>query len=66
MKHRYSMEDLERLTDAEMLRAIVSDRMGDCTNVYSPLYRKLGQLYEKLGKQIVQEREKTEKKRIKA
>lgn len=67
MKHRYTMEDLERLSDNELLRGVVSDRMSDCTNVYSPLYEKLNELYSKLSKKIEQERSsKLHSKRLKA
>ncbi len=62
MKHRYTMEDLERLSDDELLRGIVSDRMDDCTNVYSPLYQKLTQLHEGLSKKIMEKQERKEKR----
>ncbi len=48
MKFRYTMEELQKKSDYEMLRCIILDRQSDCTNIYSPLYKRLQQLYQKL------------------
>ena len=47
-KFRYTIKELEEFSDYKMLRAVVLDRQDSCTNVYSPLYKRLGELYNKL------------------
>lgn len=53
-KHRYSVEQLTKkdsenyLSDRILLRGVISDRMSDCTNVYSSLYIRLSELYWKV------------------
>lgn len=47
--HRYTKEDCETLTDLEMLRAIIQDRKSTCTNYYTPLYKRLTALYNKVS-----------------
>lgn len=48
MKFRYTMKELEEWTDYEMLMRVVSDRQDSTTNVYSPLNKRLDELYVKL------------------
>ncbi len=61
MKHRYTIKELAKpddkdyLSDTKLLRAIVTDRMSDCTNIHAPLYVRLRKLYNKLDKQINEE-----------
>ncbi len=63
MRHRYTVDELARpeskeyLSDNKMLRAIISDRMGDCSNIYAPLYVRLKSLYNTLDKQVREEEE---------
>jgi hypothetical protein len=47
-KFRYTIKDLEEFSDYKMLSCIVLDRQDTCTNVYSPLYKRLQELYNKL------------------
>ena len=35
------MEELQKKSDYEILRYIVIERQSDCTNIYSPLYKRL-------------------------
>lgn len=58
MKHRYSIKELSEMSDNEMLRAIIADRMGDCSNVYAPLHKKLSYLYDKIDEKVKAERRK--------
>lgn len=51
MRFRYKQEDLEK-SDEWMLYRVLTERMSDCTNVYSSLYKRLSQLREKYGKMV--------------
>jgi len=46
---RYTIKELKEKTDYEMLRCIVVERQSTCTNIYSPLYKRLSQLLNKLS-----------------
>ena len=48
MKYRYTIEELQKKSDYEMLRCIVEERQRDCTDIHSPLYKRLQQIYKKL------------------
>ena len=48
MKHRWTVKELQKFSDLEIIRATLADRMSDLTNVYSPFYRKLKELYSKI------------------
>lgn len=48
MMFRYTMEDLEK-GDTWLLLRIIEDRKSTLTNVYSPLYRRLGELQDKIS-----------------
>ena len=60
-KHRYTINELlkedhkEYLSDNKMIRAVISDRMGDCTNPNAPLYQRLKRLYNKIDKLVQEE-----------
>ena len=47
---RYTIKELGEFSDYEMLRCIVLDRRDTTKNNYSPLNKRLGQLYDKLVK----------------
>lgn len=53
MKHRWTIKELQRFNDLEIIRATLSDRMSDLTNVYSPFYKKLKKLYSKIDNLIL-------------
>lgn len=48
MKFRYTIKELDSFSDYKMLKCVVQDRMSSCTNIYSPLYKRLTELYIKL------------------
>ena len=50
MRFRWTIEQLQTLSDAEILRGLVAERHHDL-NPYSPYARKLQQLYDKLDKE---------------
>ena len=52
MRFRFKMKELKEMSDDEMLRALVVERQSDCTNVYSPLCKRLASLYSTLDQQI--------------
>lgn len=47
MKFRWTIEELNTKSDIDMLRGLISERMGDL-NVYAPLYKRLSLLLKKL------------------
>ena len=47
---RYTIKELNDFSDYEMLRCIVLDRRDTTTNNYSPLNKRLSELYSKLEK----------------
>lgn len=59
MKFRYTIEDLKR-SDMWLLLRVVHDRKSTCTNVYSPLYKRLSKIENK-----IQNKEKLTDKLIK-
>ena len=48
MVFRYKMKELKEWSDYEMLKRIILDRQSTTTNVYSPLNKRLYNLYKKL------------------
>lgn len=60
-KHRYTINELlkedhkEYLSDNKMIRALIWDRMDDCTNTLAPLYKRLTRLYKKIDKLVQEE-----------
>jgi len=49
MPYRYTIEELEKFSDYEMLYAVCREREETLTNVYSPFSKRLTQLMQKLG-----------------
>jgi len=47
MRYRYTIKELE-MTDYEMLVHLIIERRSSCTNVYSPLHKRLVELQHKL------------------
>lgn len=50
MPHRYTIKELNTLTDYEILEWVIRDRMETTTNIYAPLYQKLSKIANKLEK----------------
>lgn len=48
MPHRYTIDELEILTDYDLLDMIVQDREETTTNVYTPFCQRLKKLRTKL------------------
>lgn len=48
MTFRYKMEDLKK-SDKWLLLRIIEDRRSSCTNIYSPLYKRLSELQNKIS-----------------
>ncbi len=53
MRYRYTIKELDEWSDYELLERLVTERQSDCTNVYSPLYQRLGKLHGKLRRKEV-------------
>lgn len=56
MRYRFTIKQLQEMTDDEMLRALVTERQSTVTNVYSPLAKRLADLYSKLDHKIQDQR----------
>ena len=41
---RYTMKELKATSNKELIKQIITERKADCTNYYSPLYKRLQQL----------------------
>lgn len=54
--HRFTLEDLEKMSDREILIMIVNERIGDCTNMYSPLPTRLRRISGRLDRKESLER----------
>lgn len=55
MNFRWTMKELETMSDNEILRGLITERTSDL-NPYAPLSSRLNQIYKKLDKTIEQER----------
>lgn len=44
MKFRWSIKELENLSDEEVIRGILAERKSEL-NIYCPLYKKINELY---------------------
>jgi len=47
---RYTIKELNEFSDERMIHAVMVDRMESCTNVYSPLYKRLTNIYDRFFK----------------
>lgn len=47
-RFRYTIKELTEWSDYELLERVVIDRQSFCTNIYSPLYKRLAKLVNKL------------------
>ena len=54
MRYRYTLTELTKkdsddyLNDLALIQALINERQGDCTNGYSPLYKRLSELSKKI------------------
>jgi len=44
------MKELEESTDKEFIIACLTERRSDCSNYYSPLYKHIGKLIDRIEK----------------
>jgi len=49
---RWTMKQLEEMSDLEIIRDVLGERKHTCTNYYSPLYKKLTGLQHKVDIKI--------------
>lgn len=57
MKFRWTIKELKEFSDLEMLRSLVAERKSTLHS-YSPLTKRLEELYEKLDIQIKKQQSK--------
>ena len=60
MKFRFTIaellkkDDSQYLSDLQLIRALITERQSEVTNVYAPLSERLGKLYNKVNAAIQQ------------
>ena len=63
MRFRWTIKELNKVSDEEFLRILCVERKSDCTNIYSPLYKKISEieqrLRDKIGEKDKEEEEET-------
>ncbi len=53
MSHfRWTIKDLEEMTNRKLIENLIAERKEDCTNVYAPLYKRLQKLETWVSKNI--------------
>jgi hypothetical protein len=45
---RWTTQELKEFSDLQIIRAVLAERRERCTSIYSPLYKKLTELYAKV------------------
>ena len=55
MRFRWTIKELDKATDDEILRSIVVERQSDLSNAYSPFYKRLAEIKQKLADRIEHE-----------
>ena len=48
---RYTIDDLQTMSDKELVLSVINERKDKCSNYYSPLYRRLTQTYFRLERE---------------
>ena len=48
---RYTIEDLQTMTDKELVLSVLNERRTKCTNVYAPLSQRLQRTLYRLGRE---------------
>lgn len=56
MRHRFTIKELEELSDLEIFRILCWERQSTCTNIQAPIYKKMDRLIESLDYRIKQQR----------
>jgi hypothetical protein len=52
MRFRWTIKELDEASDDKILKSLVVERQSTCTNIYSPLYKRLQSIYNKLDKKM--------------
>ena len=55
MRHRFTIKELDKMTDNEIFFQLCVDRQTTCTNIYSPLFTKLSQIRNRIEVKINKE-----------
>lgn len=48
MRFRWTMKELEKVSDEKVLETLITERQSTCINIYSPLYRRLNKIKNRL------------------
>jgi hypothetical protein len=52
MRFRWTIKELDEASDDKILKSLVVERQSTCTNIYSPFYKRLQSIYNKLDKKV--------------
>lgn len=52
MRHRFTIEDLKKMSDDEVIRILVNERINELTNPYAPLSERLQKIANSLDRRI--------------
>ena len=55
MPHRFTMKELSEMSDETVLQFVLSDRTETLTNIYSPTYKRLMKIHNRLDRCKLQE-----------
>ena len=62
MRFRWAIKELQEIDDYDFLEKLCIERQSDCTNIYSPLYKKLAEVIARLHIRIEEQEEKQKEK----
>lgn len=55
MRFRWTVKELNEISDVQFLRALCVERQSDCTNIYSPLYKKLSEIISRIDSKDIKD-----------
>jgi hypothetical protein len=51
-RHRWTIQELDTMSDAEIVRRLVRERLDDATNPYAPLTIRLTKIAERIDRML--------------
>lgn len=55
MRFRWTMKELNEVSNKKLIETLITERKSNCTNVYAPLYKRLVKLGAWVDKNIKEE-----------
>lgn len=56
MHNRYTIQELKEISNKKLIDEILAERQSDCTNYYSPLYKRLTALRTWVEKNVPEDK----------